>query len=118
MSFFCNSCLLQDDAANVNSSPVASVASAAAGALPSAPLDALICELRSTLAPFITPLSGQSHIISEMENIAFALKAAVFGSAAILPPNLPLMTAQDALCLLCDSKKVSILCHLTFKYAN
>jgi hypothetical protein len=109
--------LLQVDAANVDSSPVATVASAAAEALPS-PLDALICELRSTLAPFITPLSGQSHIISEMENIASALKAAVFGSAAILPPNSPLMTAQDALCLLCDSKKVSILCHLTFKYAN
>ena len=52
-------------------------------------------------------MSGQSHIVRDMESIACALKAAVVGSAAVPQNGLPLMTAQDALSLLCDPEKVS-----------
>jgi hypothetical protein len=67
-------------------------------------------ELRTHLAPFIVPLSDTAEIVNDLERIACALKAAVVGSAALLQSDLPLMTAQDALSLFFDPKKVSSFC--------
>jgi hypothetical protein len=80
---------------------------AAADTSSSVQISALLEELRATLAPFIVSTSDQSQVISDMERIACSLKAAVVGSAALQQTGLPLMTAQDALSLLCDPKKVS-----------
>ena len=82
-------------------------ANAAVDTSSSAHISALLEELRATLAPFIVSTSDQSQVFSDMERIACALKAAVVGSAALPQTGLPLMTAQDALSLLCDPKNVS-----------
>jgi hypothetical protein len=75
----------------------------------SAQLAALLEELRIALDPFIVNTSDQRHIISELERVACALKVAVVGSAAVPQNELTLMTAQDALSLLCDPEKVGAL---------
>jgi hypothetical protein len=66
---------------------------------------ALIGELQTTLAPFIS-LSEQSHIISDLESIGRALEAAVVGPVALSQSSSPLMSSQDALKLLFDQEKV------------
>jgi hypothetical protein len=63
-------------------------------------------ELRTILAPHIVPLSDRSCIINDLEAIAHALIIAVVGSAALPQPSVPVITALDALNLLCDPSKV------------
>ena len=67
---------------------------------------AALVELRTILAPHIVPLSDRSCIINDLEAIAHALIIAVVGSAALPQPSVPVITALDALNLLCDPSKV------------
>jgi len=97
---------------------VAPSAGAEADATRSTQLASLFSELRAILAPHITPLSDRSHIIHDLQAIARALTVAVVGSAALPPPVVTVMSARDALELLCDTAKVRCRCIFAFTHQH
>ncbi len=68
-------------------------------------LVSLLSELRAILAPhFVSNSDGSQK--NDLEAIAYALNAAVVGPAALPSPTFAVISAAEALELLCDPAKV------------
>jgi hypothetical protein len=66
----------------------------------------LLGDIRAILAPHVVSRSDRSQT-TELEAIAYALNAAVAGPAGLPSPTFAVISATDALIMLCDPTKVS-----------